>query len=291
MRLTRPVGPMTKCLAFLGPSRPAQIPSGITVLPPARQGDVWRALERKPAAIALIDGTFEHQPSVWHREILDALAAGVRVFGASSMGALRAAELKRYGMVPVGAIARGYASGPLNDDADVALLHADATHGFRPLTVPMVDARHAIALAAKKKVLSPREARRALACAEAMHYSERTWGRLTREAGLRSERWLAFVKNAPSLKVMDATLCLDRLVRVARPSTGSGRTGIGRGSSFQRRMRAIALGKTPPEPARRDLAAAGRLAADLGINPALDPSGLRGFAHRLLNDGLLRLDR
>ncbi len=35
-------------------------------VPPARQGDVWKAL---------IDGVFEAQPSVWHREILEPQAS------------------------------------------------------------------------------------------------------------------------------------------------------------------------------------------------------------------------
>ena len=33
-------------------------------------GDVWRALEDEPRAIALIDGVFEHVPSVWHHELV-----------------------------------------------------------------------------------------------------------------------------------------------------------------------------------------------------------------------------
>src|SRR5205823_8696241 len=75
------VGALVKLVAFLGPSLPAAEARG-TVLPPARKGDVWRALVRyRPAAIALIDGVFESEPSVWHHEILDALDAGVRVFG------------------------------------------------------------------------------------------------------------------------------------------------------------------------------------------------------------------
>src|SRR5439155_10243500 len=69
-------------VAFLGPSLPAaQAPRGVTLLPPARQGDVWRAMRLKPRAIALIDGVFESQPSVWHHEILDALDAGIAVLG------------------------------------------------------------------------------------------------------------------------------------------------------------------------------------------------------------------
>ena len=45
-------------LVFLGPSLSASEARSIArcqVLGPARQGDVWRALEKKPRAIALIE--------------------------------------------------------------------------------------------------------------------------------------------------------------------------------------------------------------------------------------------
>ena len=60
-------------------------------LPPPR-----RRLSRGAGAaeaIGIIDGYFERVPSVWHKEILWAMAEGIHVFGSASMGALRAAEL------------------------------------------------------------------------------------------------------------------------------------------------------------------------------------------------------
>ena len=73
-------------------------------LPPASQGDVYRATLLRPFAIGIIDGYFEQVPSVWHKEILWALAQGIHVFGSASIGALRAAELEAFGMRGVGAI-------------------------------------------------------------------------------------------------------------------------------------------------------------------------------------------
>jgi len=64
-------------IVFLGPSLPADEAHRLAscrVLPPARQGDVWRALSLRPRAIALVDGLFEAQPSVWHHELLAAMA-------------------------------------------------------------------------------------------------------------------------------------------------------------------------------------------------------------------------
>jgi hypothetical protein len=155
--------------AFLGPSLPAGEGRGFRVFPPARQGDVWRALESGARAIALVDGVFESQPSVWHREILDALDAGVPVFGGASMGALRAAELHTLGMVGVGRIFCWYRDGEVIDDAEVALLHAGAEHGHRPLTVPQVNVRWSA-----QQALPPREARALIEASARIFYQERT---------------------------------------------------------------------------------------------------------------------
>ena len=66
---------------------------------------MFRAVRaHRPRAIGLIDGVFLDVPAVWHRELLWALSEGVHVFGAASMGALRAAELAPFGMRGVGTI-------------------------------------------------------------------------------------------------------------------------------------------------------------------------------------------
>ena len=195
-------------IVFLGPSLPAAEARRIArceVWPPARQGDIWRALERRPRAIALIDGVFESVPSVWHHEILDALDAGVPVFGGASMGALRAAELLDRGMVGVGRIFRWYRDGLLDGDADVALLHGDAGAGFRPLTVPHVNVVHAADEARRLRVLRPAEARALKEASAATFYQERTWPRVLAAARLAPparERWKRF--QVPDLKADDA---------------------------------------------------------------------------------------
>ena len=80
-------------------------------------------------------------PAVWHKEILPALDEGIAVFGAASMGALRAAELDAFGMIGVGDIYAGYRDGVLEDDDDVAIAHATAEEGFRELSDAMVNIR------------------------------------------------------------------------------------------------------------------------------------------------------
>ncbi|HCU97270.1 MAG TPA: hypothetical protein DHU96_33000, partial [Actinobacteria bacterium] len=92
-------------VVFAGPSlgeahARAALP-GAVILPPARCGDVLSVLRLRPAAIVLIDGLYDTTPAPWHKELLWALEARVPVVGAASMGALRAAELDRFGMIGV----------------------------------------------------------------------------------------------------------------------------------------------------------------------------------------------
>lgn len=133
-------------IVFLGPSLSHEEASHILpfalFLPPAAMGDVFGAVTRfQPHAIGIIDGTFLSNMSVYHKEILFAMEHGVWMLGASSMGALRAAECDDYGMIGIGSIYEALASGELEDDDEVALTHADSTHNFRALTDAMVTIR------------------------------------------------------------------------------------------------------------------------------------------------------
>jgi hypothetical protein len=154
-------------VVFAGPTLPvdavrALLPDA-TVLPPARQGDVYRAvLACRPLAVGLIDGVFLHEPAVWHREILFALSEGIHVFGAASMGALRAAELFVHGMHGVGRVFSAYRDGTwpgfvdsFEDDDEVAVIHAPVELGAAPLSDSLVDLRDTL-LAAEAAGLLPR---------------------------------------------------------------------------------------------------------------------------------------
>ena len=107
---------MSTCV-FLGPTLPTAEVAGIldaTCLPPVQLGDVYRVVARhRPRAIGIVDGYFQWAPAVWHKEILWAICQGVHVFGAASMGALRAAELAPFGMQGVGRIFEAYRDGSL----------------------------------------------------------------------------------------------------------------------------------------------------------------------------------
>jgi hypothetical protein len=163
---------------FLGPSLPADearaiLPEAV-FRPPAEQGDLLAAIDQDRAeVIGLVDGTFHQNLSVWHNEVCYLLSRGVVVFGASSMGALRAAETDRYGTIGVGEIYRWYRDGVVTADDEVALLHADADGGYRPASVPLVNVRASLRRAVDAGELAPAAADAAIALVRDIHYPDR----------------------------------------------------------------------------------------------------------------------
>ena len=144
-------------VVFLGPSLPVAKAREILQAdyrPPAGQGDVMRAVADGPPAIALIDGVFRDAPTVRHRELLWAMARGIPVFGAASMGALRAAELAPQGMIGAGLIYRWYRRYALLPDDAVAVTHSPAALGSQPLSDALVDIRRSLSAAQRRGLIS-----------------------------------------------------------------------------------------------------------------------------------------
>ncbi len=169
---------------FSGPSlRPAdrQEAPGLVWRPPVAQGDVLAAVEEGASILGIVDGYFEGEPAVLHKEILWAMDRGALVLGAASMGALRAAELHLYGMQGIGRIFEAYRDERLVDDDDVALIHGPAEAGWAPVTEAMVNVTATLDAAIAAGVLATGEADRVAATAKAIFYKERTW-RLILEA-------------------------------------------------------------------------------------------------------------
>lgn len=191
--------------------------------PPAACGDLYavaRAAER-PAAIGLIDGLFETAASPWHKEILWALSRGIPVAGAASLGALRAAEMRPFGMIGCGAIYRAFAAGRLTDDDEVAIEHGPAELGWRPISEPLVNIRASLARAVRAGVATPREARDLVAVAKDLFYKDRRYdallARAARERVLAAARCRSLARwlrtHAVDAKRDDALALLRRLRR------------------------------------------------------------------------------
>jgi len=178
-------------ILFAGPSLPdaaALCGDRITVRPPAAHGDVLAAIREGATAMGIVDGNFEHVAPVWHKEILHALDQGVAVFGAASMGALRAAECDAFGMIGIGRIYEDYANGRRVDDADVALLHGPAELGYPALSLPLVNVEATLDRLEADGSLEKHDISSIRTAAREMFYKVRTWPAILDAAGSFTNR-------------------------------------------------------------------------------------------------------
>src|SRR5436309_6348635 len=164
-------------IVYLRPSLPrheAQRLLRAEYRPPVRRSDL--PAERTDRPVVIIDGEFGQNLSVSPKEILRLLDQGTRVLGASSMGALRAAELYPYGMEGYGWIFENYKSGRITGDDEVALSYSPLDQA--PLTIPLVNARRWLEQLQSEGVLDPPTARRLLHQARRIFFADRTFDRL-----------------------------------------------------------------------------------------------------------------
>ncbi len=218
-----------KTIIFCGPSIPRHEVLDIlphsTILPPVSQGDVYLATKDEPDVIGIIDGFFQQVPSVWHKEIIWALSKGIQVFGAASMGALRAAELHTFGMIGVGEVFQAYKDGALEDDDEVAILHGPSDLEYIACTDALVDIRRTMHAAQAEGVICPQLAADLISLAKSLHYSERTFARIVGDLAInpnveKLNSWLK--ENRVPLKKLDAiAMChaIQRLDPIPRSST------------------------------------------------------------------------
>ena len=209
---------------FVGPTLAAdevraRCPTRI-VRPPAggRRHPRARARARGSARIAIIDGYFERMAAVWHKEILLALERGIAVWGAASMGALRAAELAPFGMRrrrrDLSRVRARRARRRRRGRGRAPAGGAGLPRGLRRARQPPRSGSRA------RRVIA-RDARALVELARARFYRERSWARLVddaRAAGLptrSSRRWLR--TPPPDRKATDARALLARLARDSHP--------------------------------------------------------------------------
>jgi len=207
---------MQRIIVFLGPSLEREAAEKILSAeyrPPAKRGDLLHAAEEGTTIIGLIDGVFHQESAVAHREILAAVKKGVRVVGASSMGALRAAEMDTLGMTGIGEVYRMYKSGELISDDEVALVF-DPETGLS-LSEPLVNIRFTLMAAEAQGVISEKEHTALLAAARSVFYPQRTYPKIVSSAGnsldpSTAQRFLLWVQDhAVDRKKMDAIKALE----------------------------------------------------------------------------------
>lgn len=202
---------MTK-VVFAGPSifgvERARF-DGVEFRGPAACGDILSAVSDGATTIGLIDGYYGDQIAVWHKEILFALSRGIRVAGAASMGALRAAECAIFGMIGIGTVYNEYMAGIRTSDADVAIYHAPEEMGFMPTSIALVDFEATIER--MKADLSAEEYARMMNAGRCLHFSKRTWSSVIKEAGADPLLMQRILGREYSVKREDAVQLLEWL--------------------------------------------------------------------------------
>jgi len=155
----------------------------IHYLGPIQAGDIPTAIaEFNPEVIAIIDGLFFHTAAVLHKDILYAINHGITVFGAASIGALRAAELCGYGMIGIGKIFQEYLSGHLSGDDEVAVPVAFSIENKKWTIVndydALVNIRATLEKASKQGILDVEPKNKLLNYAKSLSFFERRWSDL-----------------------------------------------------------------------------------------------------------------
>ncbi len=206
---------LLRLAVFCGPS----LPPGdriederVTYFPPAARGDIAGAAGDYEG-ILLIDGVFHHDLAPSPKECYEA-AQRIPIFGASSMGALRAAECWPYGFTPLGIIARWYMREVIDGDDEVAVLTHPQTQAA--ITVPSVNVRYVAMLARRRGLLSRDEERALVAKARSVFYMDRSWEDVLEMTPLRARAAIGRIANDEGdLKRWDARFALRSVLRRA----------------------------------------------------------------------------
>lgn len=198
-----------KTIVFFGPSITEAEVRGLAAVshaPPIKRGDLAAVDDHD--VIVILDGEFGQNMSVSPKEILAILDKGKTVIGASSMGALRASELDRCGMIGIGWVYERFRRCAVRRDADVALVYSPLD--FRAMTVPMVDVEYWIERTSTAGLIRAKEKTLVLKVARSIFFADRTVSRLMDSlcsaVGTQTvEALLAFAGGAiPSVKSLDA---------------------------------------------------------------------------------------
>jgi hypothetical protein len=135
-----------------------------------KRGDLPRVTPG--GTVVIIDGEFDQNLSVSPKEILALLDLDTVVVGASSMGAIRAVELNRFGMLGLGWVFEAYRSGRVSADDEVAVMFSP--DDYTPVTVPLINVRCWLTRLRQSRVITRIEERHAFRAAKSIFFADRT---------------------------------------------------------------------------------------------------------------------
>jgi hypothetical protein len=168
------------CFLFAGPTlfgmRGAArvLSDDIVLLPPARRGDIAALVSAHvPSSIVIADGLFERCLSVGHAEIRGAVERGWEVWGVSSLGAVRAYEMRACGVRGFGAVYGMFFRCADFQDDEVALRHG-AEPPFKAFSEPLIHLRVALEHLVSVRLLDERVQQDVISRLKSLWYGART---------------------------------------------------------------------------------------------------------------------
>ncbi|GAA6179564.1 hypothetical protein NBRC116594_10020 [Shimia sp. NS0008-38b] len=137
------------------------------------------------------------------------------------MGALRAAELQRFGMIGLGQVFTEYASGQRVSDADVAVIHGPRELGYPPLNLSIVEMEDVVTRLRTTPAFGSEIAELVINTGRSMYFKKRTWEslllRVLDNADQRASIQSQIAALGHAVKTRDAMLLLDTLASTSSP--------------------------------------------------------------------------
>ncbi|MFZ0514870.1 MAG: TfuA-like protein [Candidatus Nitrosopolaris sp.] len=209
---------MNKPIVFIGPSldiEKARKLFNADYRPPAKKGDLLRLLscinDDDRAIVGLVDGLFLQDYPPTPIEVYQLLVKkNMLVLGGASLGALRAVELEKYGMIGIGKIFELYKKNKITADDEVAVTFTAETQQLQ--SEAMIDIRYNLFIALRKGVIDKNTRRAAVKVAKSIYFPDRNYEDIIDETKRRYpsfsdylESFRSYIsKNRQSLKEQDA---------------------------------------------------------------------------------------
>jgi hypothetical protein len=182
--------------------------------PPARKGDFNRLAKEGVQFVGFIDGVFLQDYPPTPIEVYNLLQnKNITLVGAASLGALRAVELEKFGMIGVGRIFELYKKGTLDSDDEVAVTFSEQDYKLQ--SEALIDIRYTLYHAYKDGIIDKKTKKILVKTAKNIYFPYRTYSELfERINGTIEERVLqdleAYVKtHRKSLKEEDAVKLIE----------------------------------------------------------------------------------
>lgn len=166
---------------FLGPS--LSIEKAKTIFPladfraPARKGDFHKLAKENVQFVGFIDGVFLQDYPPTPIEVYSLLQKeNITLAGAASLGALRAVELEKFGMIGIGKIFELYKKGIVDSDDEVAVTFSK--DDYRLQSEALIDIRYTLYHACKEGIINTETKKTLEKTAKSIYFPYRNYDEL-----------------------------------------------------------------------------------------------------------------